>query len=295
MEAPNVYAPRDEDDVELQSVTPVALDDGDQLPFESFDDLFWPLPGYEHDDPLINGLQTYLSQPTYAPPGEYTVGDLTGFPVNSHVHQNFMCNEEHRGLLSFGNEWSQHQSIGLNFSSHDAEGNQHVHSSLSLANDGQDAMTVWGDIHVSSADTPHYPTIVGGDVMDNGPAPPLTSSGGLRCQHYVQGRPCGAVIEGGVPGILAHFACVHVRTRLSANARSNRPSKSWTCGWGGKCVSHIRKEGFKRHVLSHFFRWKCSTCLSPYSRDDSARKHAKDCGHGRIFMEPRSEVCPRQL
>ncbi|KAG1883174.1 hypothetical protein F4604DRAFT_326449 [Suillus subluteus] len=261
----------------------------------SFDDSFWPLPGYEHDDPLINRLQTYLPQPAYAPPGEYTVGDLTGFPVNSHVHQNFMRNEDHHGLLSFGNEWFQHESIsGFDFPIHDAEGNQHVYSSFSLANDGQDAMTVLEDTHVSSADNPHHPAIVG-DVMDNGPAPPLTPSGGLRCQHYVQGQPCGVLIEGGVPDILEHFACRHVRPRLSANARSDRPSKFWTCRWGGKCDTRIRKGGLKRHVLGHLVRWKCSTCPLTYSRDDSARKHAKDCGNGRIFMQARSEVRSRQL
>lgn len=302
MEVPGVHTPQNEDDVELQSVTPVALDDGDQLPFESFDDSFWPLPRYEHSNPVIDGLHTYSSQPAYAPPGEYADGDLAGFPVISGFHQNFMGNGEHHrpsSLLSFGSEWFQHEhSIpGLDFPFHDAEGSQHVHGSLSLANDGQDAMNVQGDSHVSSADDPHHPAIVGDDVMDSGPAPPPTPSSGLRCQHHVQGQPCGVLIEGGVPGIVEHFACMHVRPRISANARSDCPSKFWTCRWGGRCDSRIRKEGFRRHVLGHLVRWKCSTCSSTYSRDDSARKHAKDCGDGRIvpIMLPQLEVRPRRL
>ncbi|KAG1826740.1 uncharacterized protein BJ212DRAFT_1307970 [Suillus subaureus] len=158
-----------------------------------------------------------------------------------------------------------------------------------------DVMTVWEYTHVLNADDPYYPAIVGGDVMDNGPAPPLIPSGGLRCQYHVQGRPCGALIEGGAPSILKHFACMHVPPRFFTNARSDRPSKPWICCWDGKCDSRILKGSFKRHVLSHFFRWMCPTCSSPYSRDDSARKHAKGCGNGRIFMQPRPEVCSRQL
>jgi hypothetical protein len=89
---------------------------------------------------LIDGLQTYLSQPAYALPGEYADGNLMGFPVTSHFHQNLMRNEEHHGpsLLPFSSEWFQlaHASIPeLNFNFHDT--NQDVQSSPSLENDGQ--------------------------------------------------------------------------------------------------------------------------------------------------------------
>lgn len=286
MEVPNVHAPHN--DIELQSMTPVILDDNDQLSFERFFLNRWSK--YEHGDPLIDGLQTYSSRP-YSPPGEYADHDLTGLPVIDHFHQNFVCNGEHHrpsSLLSLDSEWFQHESIpGLDPPFRDAEGNQHVHSSLSLENDGQDA--VWEDTYVSSADDHHHPAVID-DVMDSGPALPLIPSGSLWCQHHdVQGQPCGVLIEGGVLGILKHFACVHVRPRISANARSASPSKFWICRWGGKCDSRIRKEGFKRHVLGHLVRWGCSTCSLTYSRDDSARKHAKDCGNGRIFMQLRSE------
>lgn len=165
-----------------------------------------------------------------------------------------------------------------------------------------DTMAVWEDTHASSSDDAHHSALVGGDARDSEPTPPptpMTPSGGpnIRCQHHVQGQPCGVLVEGGFPGILEHFACMHVRPRISANARSDLhvPSEFWTCCWGGKCGSRIRKEGFRRHVLGHLARWKCSTCSSTYSRDDSARKHAKDCGDGRIVMQPRLGVCPRRL
>ncbi|KAG1832733.1 hypothetical protein EV424DRAFT_1367880 [Suillus variegatus] len=301
MKVPNVHAPRNEDDVELQSMTPVALDDNSQFVFESsFDDLSWRLPDYEQNDPLINRPQTYMSQPACALPGEYADA---GFPMISDFYQNFMRDGEHHrpsSLLSFGGEWFQHKhSIPeLNFPFQDAEGNQHVHGSLSLANHGQDVVTIFEDPQVSSADDSHHSAIVGGDVSDSGPTPPTTSSGDpniLRCQHHVQGQPCGVLIKGGFSSVLKHFAYMHVRPHISSNARSDRPEEFWICRWGGKCDSRIRKEGFKRHVLGHLVRWKCSTCSSTYSRDDSARKHAKDCGDGRIVMLPRLDVRPRRL
>lgn len=156
-----------------------------------------------------------------------------------------------------------------------------------------DSMTVLEDTHVSSSDDPHHPALVSGDARDSGLTPPpipMTPPGGLRCRHYVQGQPCGVLIEGGLPGILEHFAYVHVRPRVSANARSDHPSEFWVCRWNDKCGTRIRKEGFRRHVLGHLVRWKCSTCSSTYSRDDSARKHSRDCGDGRIVMQPRLEV-----
>lgn len=304
MEVMDVHAPRDEDDVELQSEIPV---DFVQLPFESsFDNSFWRLPVHEHDDPLMNGLQTNLSQPGYALPDEYVDDDPTNSPTISDFHQNFMRNEEHQGpssLMSFSSKWFQHEhSIpGPDIPLHDAEGDQYVHGPLSLASDGQDSMTILEDTHVSSLNDPYHPALVSGDARDSGPTPPpipMTPSGGpnsLRCRHYVQGRPCGVPIEGGLPGILEHIARVHVRPRISANARSDLPSEFWVCRWNGKCNTRIRKEGFRRHVLGHLVRWKCSTCSSTYSRDDSARKHARDCGDGMIVMQPRLEVCPRRL
>jgi hypothetical protein len=48
----------------------------------------------------------------------------------------------------------------------------------------------------------------------------------------------------------------------------------------------MRKENFRRHVLGHLIRWKCSNCPCTYSRDDTARKHARGCGDGRILMIP---------
>lgn len=107
--------------------------------FSSFDNSFWRLPGHEHDVPLMNGLQTYLSQPGYAPPDEYVDDDPTNLPMISDFHQNFMRNEEHQGpssLMSFSSEWFQHE-LGPDIPLHDAEGDQHVHGPLSLANDGQ--------------------------------------------------------------------------------------------------------------------------------------------------------------
>ncbi|KAG2074952.1 hypothetical protein BDR04DRAFT_1092622 [Suillus decipiens] len=300
MEVLNAHAPRNEAE---QSVTHIAPDDGDQLPFERFVLNRWS--GHEHGDPLIDGLQTYLLQPACALPDEYTDGNLMGFPVNNHFHQNLMRNGEHHGpsLLPFSSEWFQHvyESIpGLDLNFHDTEGNQHVHSSLSPANDGQDytesndgyhadAMTVWEDAHASAND-PHHPAIVSGDVMDSEPVPPMPSCS-LRCQHHdIQDQPCGVLIEGEIADILEHFARVHVRPCISADARSDIPSKYWDCRWGGKCDSFILKEGFRRHVLGHLARWKCSTCSSTYSRDDTARKHAKHCKDSRIFMQPQSEV-----
>ncbi|KAG2074960.1 hypothetical protein BDR04DRAFT_1092650, partial [Suillus decipiens] len=311
MEVPNAHASRNEDGVELQSVTHITLDDGDQLPFESVVLSRWS--GHEHGDPLIYGLQTYLLQPACALPGEYADGNLMGFPVTNHFHQNLMRNGEHHGpsLLPFSSEWFQHvyESIpGLDFNFHDTEGNQHVHSSLSLENDRQgqvfyldqcaefndgyyaDAMTVLEDTHASAND-PHYPVIVSTAVMDNGPASPPAPSCSLWCQHHdAQGQPCGVLIEGEIADIMEHFARVHVRPCISADARSDIPSKYWDCCWGGKCNSCILKEGFRRHVLGHLARWKCSTCSLTYSRDDSARKHAKHCKHSRISMQAQSEV-----
>ncbi|KAG2146961.1 uncharacterized protein EDB93DRAFT_459144 [Suillus bovinus] len=299
MNIPNVHAPRNEDDVESQSVTPVALDDRNHFLFESFDDSFWRLSGCEKGDHSMNKLQISMSQPACALHGEYANVDST-IPMIGDFDQNFMPNGEHHepsSLLPFGSEWFQHQhSIsGLNFPFQDTEGIQDDHSSLLLANDEQDAMTILEDTY---ADDFHHRAIVGGDVRDSRSTPASTASGDpniLRCQHHVQGQPCGVLIKGGFPGILKHFACIHVRPRISANTRSDHPSEFWICRWGGKCDSCIRKEGFKRHVLGHLVRWKCSTCPLTYSRDDSARKHAKDCGDGRIIMVPRLEGRPRRL
>lgn len=110
--------------------------------FSSFDNSFWPLPGHEHDDPLMNGLQTNLSQPGYAAPSEYVDDDLTNLPMISNFHQNLVHNEEHQGpssLLSSSSEWFQHEHsiLGLYIPLHDAEGNQHVHGPISMASDGQ--------------------------------------------------------------------------------------------------------------------------------------------------------------
>ncbi|KAG2066098.1 hypothetical protein BDR04DRAFT_1160644 [Suillus decipiens] len=286
MEIHDVHAPRNEDDVDLQSVTPISLDDGDQLSFESLFLNRWS--GYEYGDPLIDGLQTYLSQPAYVPPGEYAGDELTSFPVVDHFHQNVGHNEEYHGsssLLSSDSEWFQYESIpGLYSSFYDAEGNQHAHHSPSLANNGQDVMIIWEDIHcVSSAGDSHHPAIVGGDVMDNGQAPTPIPSCSLRCQHHnAQGQPCGMLIEGEIADILEHFARMHVCPRISP--------KYWTCRWGGQCGKYTLKEGFKRHILGHLARWECSACSSTFSRGDTARKHARHCGNGRIFMKRRSEV-----
>jgi hypothetical protein len=106
----------------------------------------------------------------------------------------------------------------------------------------------------------------------------------FSCQHHVRGRPCGLLVKCDILDALAHFARVHVRPMV---ARSGSPSEFWTCRWGGKCGSRMRKENFRRHVLGHLVRWKCSNCPCAYSRDDSARKHARGCGDGRILMMPR--------
>jgi hypothetical protein len=99
---------------------------------------------------VINGLQTYLPQPGYAPPGEYVDGDLIDLPMISNFHQNFMRNEEQQGpssLLSFDSEWFQHSTPGLDIPLHDAEGNQHVHGSLSLASDEQGQVYYFKAVH----------------------------------------------------------------------------------------------------------------------------------------------------
>ncbi|KAG2149178.1 hypothetical protein DEU56DRAFT_781110 [Suillus clintonianus] len=314
MQVPDIHASPDQ--VEVQYATHVALDDADELVFERFNESFWPLAGYEDH-----------------PRDEYTDHDLMGPPTTSDPHQNPVGHGEQHGPcspLSFGRQCCfQHEhaipggqcpdygvSCTASFATTDqqmdqqapdamleipfnnAEGIQQMYCPLSLANDGQDVMTGWEDHLVSSADDPHYAPIVGGDARDIGPAPHPTPSGVLsvvRCQHHIQGQPCGVLIEGEISSILEHFACMHVRPRMFANAKSQHPPEFWTCRWGGGCDSRMRKEGIKRHVLGHIFRWKCLTCSSTYSRDDSARKHAKECGDGRISMQPRSEVHPQQL
>lgn len=155
-----------------------------------------------------------------------------------------------------------------------------------------DVIAGWGDeLH-------HLVVVGGGDIGELEPAPQPTPSGiprVVRCQHHVQGQPCGALIEGRIPNILEHFSRVHVRPRTVA--QSGHPSEFWTCRWGGTCDSHMRKLNFRRHVVGHLFRWKCSTCSSTYSRDYTARNHTIQCGDGsgRISMEPRLEVRPRQM
>jgi len=129
---------------------------------------------------------------------------------------------------------------------------------------------------------------VGGDIRAIAQATHHTPFDGprmLRCPYHTRGRPCGLLIDGGIPAIGAHFASVHVGPGRSA--KSGRPKEYWTCRWGGECNKPMRRKYFKRHVVSHLVGWKGSNCSKTYSRDDSARKHAKDCGDGMIFMEPR--------
>ncbi|KAG1756243.1 uncharacterized protein EDB91DRAFT_1091416 [Suillus paluster] len=186
----------------------------------------------------------------------------------------------------------------LDFPFYHVEGSQHVHGALALENVGQGVMTGLEDIHFSGATAPYHPAFLGGDVGEVGPAPhptPPSIPHVVRCQHHVQGEPCGALINGEISNILEHFSRVHVHPRVVA--KSGYPSEPWTCCWDGTCDGRIHKGNFRRHVVGHFFRWKCSTCSMTYSRDDTARKHMKGCGdgNGRISTELQLEVRPGQM
>ncbi|OAX31492.1 hypothetical protein K503DRAFT_860726 [Rhizopogon vinicolor AM-OR11-026] len=159
----------------------------------------------------------------------------------------------------------------------------------------QDAITHWESSSVidhnnlpacwepSSAVGHHHVPAVGGDMMISSAAHSTQNGNPLafRCRHHTRGQPCGLLIEGDIQDALEHFAHVHVRPMV---ARSG--SNFWTCRWGGKCNTRVCKGNFRRHVAGHLFRWKCLKCLRTYSRDDSARKHANDCGDGSIIMVP---------
>ncbi|OJA11983.1 hypothetical protein AZE42_04738 [Rhizopogon vesiculosus] len=138
----------------------------------------------------------------------------------------------------------------------------------------------------------HHVPAVGGDMMVINSAAHATPNSDplvFRCKHHTRGQPCGLLIEGDIQDALEHFAHVHVRPMVT---RSGSPSEFWTCRWGGKCNIRVRKGNFRRHVVGHFFRWKCLNCLRTYSRDDSARKHANVCGDGSIIMVPRLNARP---
>jgi hypothetical protein len=124
-----------------------------------------------------------------------------------------------------------------------------------------------------------------------------TPTGGplvFRCRHYIraQGRLCGMLVEGDLSDALEHFSRAHVHPAV--RARSRPPSKHWTCRWRDNCGSRVLKENFKRHVMAHIARWKCSGCPTTFSRNDTARRHAKSCGDGRILMVPRLDDRPKR-
>ncbi|OJA20640.1 hypothetical protein AZE42_10682 [Rhizopogon vesiculosus] len=194
--------------------------------------------------------------------------ELVSFPVPVSDLQGFMGDEYvHCSPSSFGEEWYT------------------VSGDDSMGNDEQDptaAMTCWEP----SSPVDHYHlSAVGSNTTETNPLVHTTLNGGpfiFKCQYYVQGGPCGLLIGGdGVLGdALEHVTSVHTT--------SGSPPEVWTCLWGGNCNSRM-KGNSRRHVVSHVVRWQCANCPSSYSRDDPAKKHAKDCGDGHIFMVPRLE------
>ena len=104
------------------------------------------------------------------------------------------------------------------------------------------------------------------------PPAPVTAHLKFLCQHYPQDGhgPCGELIDGGIDDAYEHFARVHVHP-------GSAPEK-WTCRWQGHCGNPRLKVNFKRHVKSHLLRWGCLNCARTYSRDDTANKHARNCG-----------------
>ncbi|OAX31294.1 hypothetical protein K503DRAFT_814047 [Rhizopogon vinicolor AM-OR11-026] len=144
------------------------------------------------------------------------------------------------------------------------------------------AMTCWEP----SGIVDHHLSAVGSSTTETNPPVHATPNGGpliFRCQYYVQGGPCGLLIEGDevLEDALEHVTSVHTNFGSLPEV--------WTCLWGGNCNSHIRKGNARRHVGTHVVRWQCANCPSSYSRYDSAKKHAKDCGDGHVFMVPRLE------
>jgi len=133
------------------------------------------------------------------------------------------------------------------------------------------------------------------EIMPTGHATQLSGPHVFRCQHHARGEPCGLLIEGDIQDALEHFARVHVHRPGPMVTKSSSPPEFWTCRWGGKCNVCMLKENFRRHVTAHFVRWQCLNCTRTYSRDDSARKHARDCGgDGSIITVPRLDDRPRK-
>ena len=134
----------------------------------------------------------------------------------------------------------------------------------------------------------HPPTPSFGVMSFDQTVLPLLHAVRLRfiCQHHpLEGHgPCGQLIDGDALDALDHFASAHVHS-MGESSRSD-PEK-WICHWRGRCGIGMRRENFRRHIVKHLFRWKCSNCLSSYSRDDTAKKHAKGCGDGQMHMVPR--------
>jgi hypothetical protein len=128
---------------------------------------------------------------------------------------------------------------------------------------------------------------VGSDVMDMPQPAPGDNPLIFKCLQYSRsGVPCGALIEGDLDDALEHFGRTHIARAMAVTHESL--SECWTCRWGGKCHGRrMLKTGFRRHIMSHFARWICPGCSKTFSRDDSARKHIKKRGHGRMVVVPR--------
>ncbi|OAX31451.1 hypothetical protein K503DRAFT_83624 [Rhizopogon vinicolor AM-OR11-026] len=209
-----------------------------------------------------------LTQSTYAAAHGH---ELASFPVPVSNLQGFMGDGYvHCSPPSFGEEW---YTVSEDDSMENGEPEQ----------DPTAAMTCWEPPSVVD----HYHlSAVGSNTTDTDPPVHATLNGGplmFKCQYYVQGGPCGLSIEGDeiLEDVLEHVTSVHTN--------SNSLPEVWTCLWGGNCNSCIRKGNARRHIGTHVVRWQCANCPSSYSRDDSAKKHAKDCGDGHIFMVPRLE------
>ncbi|OAX31282.1 hypothetical protein K503DRAFT_806194 [Rhizopogon vinicolor AM-OR11-026] len=218
---------------------------------------------------------------TAAAHDEYAAHAFT--PVINGFRQGFIGNgpegHTHYPLPQFDGQWQNREQ----------DANTHRESSSVI--DHHHLPAGW---EPSSVVGHHHVPAVGGNMMDISLAAHATPNGDplvFRCKHHTRGQPCGLLIEGDIQDTLEHFAHAHVRPIV---ARSGSPSKFWTCRWGGKCNIRLLKGNFRRHVAGHLFRWKCLKCLRTYSRDDSARKHANDCGDGSIVMVPRLDGRPHK-
>ncbi|OJA15323.1 hypothetical protein AZE42_10863 [Rhizopogon vesiculosus] len=242
-----------------------------------FEDMLWSAAPAV-DTPLGQGIlidessstaplaeELLLMQPTYAAVHE---PELASFPVPVSDLQGLMGDGYmYWSPLSFDEEWYT------------------VLEDNSMENGEQDqtaAMTCW---EASSVVDNYDLSAVGSNTRDTNPPVHATLYGGpliFKCQYYVQGGPCGLLIEGDevLEDALEHVTNVHTT--------SGSLPEVWTCLWGGNCNSRM-KGNARRHVGAHIVRWQCANCLLTYSRDDSAKKHAKDCGDGYIFMVPRLE------